>query len=114
MDLEAEHIAAAYDFLRQLPPFSDWHLPDTTAVTFKATRHTDRSGDYLAKPAPTIRVSARQVSHMITLLGIVAHEMVHMLQDAEGKRSASGWHGPDFQEAAEEVCRELGLDPKAF
>lgn len=114
MDIERGHIEAAYEFLRRLPPFSGWHLPPSSAVTFKATRHTDRFGDYLAKPVPTIRVSSRQVAHMSTLLAVVAHEMVHMKQDADGKAWRGSWHDAVFSELAEEVCMYLGLDPKAF
>ena len=105
-------LRAAYTFLRCTPPFRSWRLPPGDAVKFHVTRHRDREGDHgVENGVHILRVSGRVIGHTNSLLIVMAHEMIHMHQEAQKVRAA---HNPEFVRMAHRVCRYHGWDEKIF
>ena len=112
MHLTPEIMAAAYEFLRALPPFRRWKLSYGDAVEFHVIRTTDRYGDCdVDADSVRIRASAAKVSHTDTLVRLMAHEMCHIRAFRQGESSE---HGRLWRVAAAKVCKEHGFDPKEF
>lgn len=112
MKITAARVAAAYEFLRQCPPFVNWDLPPTSEVQF-GVLSTDRwQADHEALwGRHRIRVSTQKVAHAERLLVVVAHEMVHARQYM---LKTPTHHNRQFKRLAREVCNEMGFDPKEF
>lgn len=112
-------LAAAYEFLRALPPFNRWKLPPASELQFKVTSSKDTEGYYDDKRGkndkpgqkPTIGISQVFVGHSHSLLETMAHEMTHVYLFRKKVRK---YHGPEFQRCAERVCKYHGFDPKRF
>ncbi len=115
MKIAARHVAAAYSFLARLPPFSGWGLPPTSEIQFGVLRTVNWQGDFFEpnkrRRKPRIRLSAARVSYADRLLAVTAHEMCHLKTHLMGKPDT---HGPYFRSLANEVCAQLGFDPKEF
>lgn len=117
MKITARHVAAAYECLSRLPPFSGWGLPPAEKLSFGILRTTNWQGDFYEpgrarrRRKPRIRLSASRVSYADRLLAVTAHEMVHLKTWLLGKPVT---HGPHFRALANEVCAQLGFDPKEF
>ena len=111
MKITVRHVAAAYEFLSKLPPFSGWVLPPRSEVSFGVLRTRRWQGDFDTGAKPRIRVSAARVSYADRLLVVTAHEMTHLHAHLLGKPNT---HGPAFRALARKVCAELGFDPKEF
>lgn len=110
--LRRDAIAAAYEYLRVSDPFRGWRLPPSDGVRFKIVRDPKMFADFVAKNGVyTIRISAARNGHTSTLLGTLAHEMIHLRQELTGDREI---HGPRFQRMAARVCAVHGFDPKGF
>lgn len=110
--LTPDMLAAAYDFLRTTQPFRGWGLPDSDALGFHVVRRSKISAEFgIENGVPFIRVSETYNGHTMTVLGTVAHEMIHLRQHLTGDREH---HGPRFQRMAARVCRAHGFDPKTF
>ena len=115
LPLTPQMCAAAYECLRAFPPMIRWRLPAAEAVEFRVVNRLDIQGEcsrWLHDGTHIISVSSATVGHTVTLLGALAHEMVHMRQYVLGR----DWrvHGDEFHRAARLVCRYHGFDPKAF
>ena len=115
MHLTPDILAATWDFLRSLPPFARWKLPEADAVEFHVVRvshfadHTTYRG-----PEPLrhiVRVSEDRVEHATTLVKTMAHEMIHAAQ-AAANTATRAEHNADFHRRALLVGRTLGFDPK--
>lgn len=112
LPLTPDLLRSAYEFLRSTPPFRSWKLPPGESVRFHVTRHRDREGDHgVEKGVHVVRVSSRNIGHTESLLIVLAHEMVHMYQEAQKVRAA---HNPAFCRLSRRVCRYHGWDPKVF
>ena len=120
MRLTADIMRAAYAFLRETPPFHRWRLPAPNEVVF-LTR-TGRDATVLGCHTPpsrgvedrhTIGVSARRVSHLTSLLPLLAHEMTHVAVSVHYPTERSE-HGAAWQLMAAQVCRHHGFDPLYF
>ena len=112
LPLTPHMLAAAYDFLRECPPFKAWKLPDSDAVQFHVTRHRDRYADHKTVRAEhVIRVSAPNVTTTDELMQVMAHEMLHARQAQKHDR---GIHNAPFKRAAAQVCRIHGWSLKEF
>lgn len=110
MDITHKQVRAAYEFLRQCPPFKDWGLPPAEAVRFGTFRDRKFQGDYAPKLG-VIRVSRNRIATADRLLVVVAHEMTHMVQELVGD---SGRHNALFAALGSQICEQLGFDPKEF
>lgn len=110
MDITHKQVRAAYEFLRQCPPFCDWGLPPTEAVRFGTFRSRRFQGDY-DHLRGRVRVSHNRVATADRLMVCVAHEMAHMAQELMGD---SGAHNTMFAAMTSEICEQLGFDPKEF
>lgn len=110
--LTPELLAAAYDFLRTTDPFKAWKLPDSDEVGFHVVRNPKMFADFgMENGVPVIRVSEAKNGHTSTILGTMAHEMIHLRQELTGDREI---HGARFKKYAASVCRAHGFDPLTF
>ena len=110
--LTPDMLAAGYDFLRTIAPFSQWGLPESDELGFHVVRHSGLSADFgVEQGIPFIRVSEASNGHTATLLASLAHEMIHLRQHLTGDREL---HGPRFKRMATRVCATHGFDPKTF
>lgn len=106
-------LRAAYNFLNETPPFDRWNLPDGEEIEFQVAKDRTLCGWHVIDgDKHIIVVSSAAVGHTMTLLRIIAHEMVH-LHERRAARSASG-HSKSFQRWAAQVCDAHGFDPRAF
>ncbi len=115
LPLEPHHVAAAYEFMRALPPVCRWRLPPADAVEFRIAARRDIHGElthWLHDGTHIITVSSETIGHTKTLLEALGHELVHMRQYLKSRDWHS--HGEAFQRDARLLCRYHGFDPKAF
>ncbi len=115
--LTPETLAAAYDYLRTTAPFDAWSLPEGEDVKFVVSRSRVRFGSYQWDGRRhVITMSANAIAYSITLLGTMAHEMIHLHLEELGmdRHGDTNTHSGAFRRLAAEVCRTHGLDPKAF
>lgn len=111
--LTPQLLASTYTYLKSLPPFSRWKLPDEDAVQFHVTRfrhYADCGPDH--KGEQVIRVSSARVHHVRTLVLAVAHEMVHL--HIILKKVREGEHGRTFRRLAKLASKTLDCDPGEF
>lgn len=115
LPLTPEVLAAAYDYLATTEPFCRWNLPDSEDVVFRVVRDPTRCGFYRRDryDRRSISISSASVGHSSTLLQIMAHELVHLHEDAAGMAKQSE-HSAAFRKLAALVCRVHGFDPKMF
>ena len=111
--LRPEHLAHMYDMLKQLPPFSEWKIPDSDDIVFKTPARRDVCGEFQEGEPHTITVSVAMHSHLFTILLTLAHEMVHLAQTVK-KTDNKAQHNADFRKRAKRVCSLNGWDYKAF
>ena len=114
LPLTPDVLRAAYDYLSTTPPFSKWNLPEGEDVTFEVVRSSRIFGCY-DNPADKhrIRVSTKTVGHTHTLMVTMAHEMIHLHEQATGMATVSQ-HTKAFWKMADRVCKFHGFDLKAF
>ena len=105
--------AAAYEFLRTLPPFCKWNLPPASEVVFRVKHLADCYGEYIFEGKHVITVSTAFVSQPLTLVRVMAHEMIHLRQAQHGEETKAQ-HNAAFRRQAARVCRLHGFDPKEF
>jgi hypothetical protein len=120
LTLTPEILEAAYNYLRTTPPFRGWGLPDSDELMFRVLGARDRFGHFRGRyqraTGPNayseVAISAQLVKSSDLLLATMAHEMIHLYQDENGK--ARGNHNPEFMRLAKRVCAVHGFDLKAF
>jgi hypothetical protein len=116
MTLPLNHyvLAAAYDYLAATEPFCRWNLPEGEDVAFKVIRDRQRCGSYQrVGDTHTISISAAAIGHTTSLMQIMAHEMIHLHEEAAGMVTPAE-HSAAFRKLAAVVCRFHGFDPKMF
>lgn len=113
--LTSELLQAAYDMLRATPPFNTWNMPEGEDVIFKISKDAGLRGDYRcdARRRHNIRVSAASIGHLNSLVEVMAHEMIHLHEEATGMVRKSQ-HSAAFRKMALQVCKIHGFDPKLF
>lgn len=112
LKITPEVLRCAYDFLNSTDPFVRWNLPDGEDVTFKVVNDPSLYGWHEKKRGKhTIAVSQKIVGHTATLMGAMAHEIIHLHQSSSGMPLS---HGPAFQKLSADVSKIHGFDPKAF
>ncbi len=118
LPLSPDTLAAAYDYLRTTPPFNRWNLPDSEDVLFSVVKTPRDYGWYQWDgKRHTISASKASIGHTVTLMRLMAHEMIHLhLEETgmESKNRNNNTHNAAFRKIAATVCRVHGLDPKAF
>lgn len=104
-----EALAAAYDYLSELPPFNGWALPPSDEITFSVYKRSDRFAHYRRKDdRHYIAVSNKLVGTHQMLLSTLSHEIIHLhLTEMETRGDP---HGPKFTSLAEDVCLLHGFD----
>lgn len=107
--LTPQILEQAYELLRATPPFRGWKLPPADDVEFVVSRAKDRFADWSMSPGGHVyRISHRNITHMDTLLRIMAHEMCHARDFSRSE------HGASFHRLADQVCKAHGFDRGAF
>lgn len=118
LPLTPETLAAAYDFLRALPPFSGMRIPESDDVEFAVTRRHDEFGRYQwTGERHRISLSEKTIGSSLKLLQTMAHEMNHLSLEQDGLESYSGGmntHNRHFCRRAVRICKIHGWDAKAF
>lgn len=115
MNVSPRKMAAAYELLRNLQPFSRWKLPPASEVRFGITRAKDTYG-ICQRVNGRHRIWAKRRMSMMKFLETMAHEMCHMREDAIVPQYSGRTyrHGEDFKKLAEQVCKALGFNPSTF
>ncbi len=116
LHLTPQILEAAYELLRATPPFTRWRLPHADDVEFHVTREVGTLGTYdhdKKRGVRRITVSSNNISQLSTLIPIMAHEMVHLVQDLQGRLSEGG-HNAHFRKLARMVCVKHGFDQRFF
>jgi len=107
-------LEAAYELLRQTPPFRRWRLPDPDDVTFWAVPlPNDDQGELFKAKDGKFRVTVSPARHktLASMQMTLAHEMAHMRQDQLKRRDH---HGASFQRIADQICKYHGFDRGQF
>lgn len=108
-------VAAAYDFLREMPPYKGWRMPPGDSVIFVIARDANCYGYYQPDGEHhRIGVVDLAVGHTTSLVKVVAHEMIHMHQYLKRLDTRGAVHNANFRKLADRVCRTHGWDPKMF
>lgn len=113
LPLTRDVLAAAYDFLAATEPFCRWNLPDSDDVVFRVVRDPAIRGKYQWHGRHVISISGRSIGHTISLMETMAHEIVHLHEEAAGM-SGPAEHGAAYGKLAAAVCKVHGFDPKLF
>ena len=107
-------LAAAYDFLRETPPYRAWKLPPSSALRFRVARDRTVHGWFEPKKSGLwIAVSTAGAGHTDTVLRVVAHEMIHLHQHITGAEGRVD-HNEQFKRLAQRVCKLHGWDYTTF
>lgn len=115
MQVNARTMAAAYEFLSEFEPFRD--LPPVNEIQFKVTRCNIDRGYYHAGGGSKeylIAVSSKIVTHMDSLLKVMAHEMLHLHQEVTETETEDVLHNKAFWSLGHKFCHEMGWDPGLF
>jgi hypothetical protein len=114
LPLTKDMLRAAYNYLNETEPFCRWNLPDGDDITFRVVRDRINQGFHIYDNGKhTIAVSKNQTGHTITLMGVMAHEMIHV-HEQHSRACTKGEHSAAFRKWALEVCAFHGFDPKFF
>lgn len=111
--LTPDILRGAFDFLKTTPPFSRWRLPESDDIEFHVGRAKDCLGHYEGGETAEHRIAVHEtgVGFTITLLEVMAHEIIHLrLANTKDCRG----HGAAFKRLARLVCKYHGFDPKRF
>lgn len=120
--LTKDRLALTYELLSECPPFDKWNLPLAEDVKFVITRNKCDYGahrttlDKEFRKRHEIQISSVNVTTLDTLIRVMAHEMVHVHEQANEVCSAqeSAKHTPAFWAFGREVCTSLGFNPDTF
>lgn len=114
LPLSKEVIAAAYDYLCELPPFNKWNMPPSEDLRFVVIKTKDRTAHYShSKGVHEIAISTAYVGRHEMLLSSMAHEMLHlhMMQTCWNRRNP---HDAAFQKFADQICKIHDFDRLTF
>ena len=115
LPLTKENLQAAYDFLSTTEPFNKWNLPEGDDVVFSVIRDPKLRGYYIFEnKRHRIYVSASTIGHTQNLIGVMAHEMIHLHEQEAGMCRQDVEHSAAFKKLAARVCKIHGFDPKLF
>lgn len=115
LPLDPEMLAAAYDYLCTTPPFREWNMPHSEDVKFVVVKSkTDAGWHKIENGVDIIGVSSANIGRTLSLMELLAHEMVHVHQRAVGTETPQVKHNRAFNMMAAQVCKFHGFDPKLF
>lgn len=115
LPLHPEILAGAYDYLKTTPPFNRWNLPESEDVLFIVTRSKKVMGTHSTQNGRhVIEVSRFKVGYTGTLMALMAHEIIHLHQNAVGMETKGVEHNAAFDKLAKHVCKYHGFDPHEF
>ena len=104
LPLTTDTLRHCYEFLDSTPPFNKWNLPDSPDVKFKVIRDPALRGWYRKENGKhTIGVSSSCVGHTLSLMIVMAHEMIHVFEE-HSNACGAGEHSAAFHR----------YDPKLF
>jgi SprT-like family len=107
-------LRAGYDFLRASSPFTEWDLPPSSAITFDLENLDRRLGYYNhVNGKHVIGIKARLIGKTGELIGVLAHEMVHLHRRMQ-YGSGDDPHDATFRKLARQVCNAHGFDLSRF
>jgi len=103
LPLNAEMLAAAYDYLCCTPPFNKMNMPHSEDIKFSIGRRKNEFGRYQWIGGDHHMVfSSRNVGRHLQLLQTMSHEMAHLFLEVNGMCDE---HGPVFQKLADKICK---------
>lgn len=106
-------LCAAYNYLNETAPFHRWNLPDGDDVHFSLCRSKHVRGWYWFKNGRHyIRISSGCIATTGSLMATMAHEMVHLHEQAT--KCNTGEHTAAFHKWAAQVCKVHGFDLYLF
>lgn len=112
--LTPEVLAAAYDLLLTLEPFSEWNLPPSEDIKFKVDKSLSNRGWYLYDNGKhTIGVSQRCCGHIKSLMAVMCHEAIHLHQQ-QNCLNTKAEHNKAFKIEADKISADYGFDPCLF
>lgn len=111
LPLTPDRCAAIYDMLRAFPPFK--RLPHSDEIKFVVNGRRDVCGEFQSGSPHSILVSHAQHEHLLPVIESIAHEMLHLLQDARGTDTKSQ-HNAEFWRLSKRLCDMFGWDLKRF
>lgn len=115
LPLSPDILRAAYDYLCATPPYRSWNLPDGEEVVFRVAKSTSHQGWYGREGGKhVICVSSAKIGRTISLIEVMAHEMVHLYQGDSRMETPGAEHNAAFRKLAARVCHAHGFDPKLF
>lgn len=115
LKITPELMALVYDFISECDPFSRWNMPHSEDVKFVVTRSRVTRGIYYKEgDKHVIGASINCCGWVYTLCEVIAHEMVHLHQNATGQETPHAEHNAAFMKMAEEVCHSFGFHPHTF
>lgn len=114
MKITPEKVRAVYQMLLQMEPFNNWTFHAVSQITFAVAPLKSRRGDWDSN-TKTLRVSTVCITTFLGLVGVVAHEMIHVRQQQMCRLpdSAEG-HNGDFTRMTLQICKEFPFDPGHF
>lgn len=118
LPLTPETLRAAYDYLVTTPPFCRWRLPPSDEIQFRVAKDRGLAGWHVCwgrgrKRKQRIAISSHCVGYTQSIMGAVAHEVLHMYLDLSGQ-GKGGEHNAAFHLYAKRICKYHGFDPKGF
>ncbi len=103
LPLNAELLAAAYDYLCCTPPFNKMNMPHSEDVKFSTSKRKHEFGRYQWVGGDHhIVLSTRNVGRHAQLLQTLSHEMAHLFLEVNG---ICDEHGPVFSKLADKICK---------
>lgn len=115
LKLTPDILCGAYDFLCLTLPFKNWNLPDGEDVKFKVVWTPGLRGWYKYDAGKhSIGVSASCIGHTVSLIEVMAHEMIHLHESHARICRADVEHSAAFKKMAKRVCDVHGFDYKLF
>lgn len=119
LPLTPEMLEAVYEWLRSTSPFRAWGLPHADDIEFRVLLAKDRGAHYRGPLTedvhPEIGVSVNGIENYCDLHACMAHEMIHLWLDRNGRDDGEAEpHGSNFIKAAKRVCRYHGFELEKF
>ena len=113
LTLSPEILRHAYEFLAVTQPFAKWNMPDSEDLVFRVVHDPLVRGWCQMGDKPTLAISSRCISHTISLIATMAHEMIHLHQGVTNMETKAQ-HNAAFNKLAKRVCAIHGWDEKLF
>lgn len=115
LPLTKDILESSYEYLKATQPFSKWNLPDGEDIKFVVGRTSQMSGWYRFQDNKhEIGVSSHFIGRTISLMEVMAHEIIHLYQADVCMESHNVEHNAAFRKLADQVCKIHGFDPKLF